>query len=176
MLGTEQERWLDSALQGSPARWNLIAQGTPFVTMVQGSAEAPRLYSDGWAGYPAAQQRLLEALARHKVTNPVILSGDIHSFLIAEIRNARGTPVAVELITSSIANDSKDRSALLPMNPQVRFYDWKHSGYIRCDVTPERLRADIVGIEDMHDPRTPRSVLASFAIDAGSAVPRRIAG
>jgi len=176
MLGAEQERWLDSALQGSPARWNLIAQGTPFVTLVQGSAEAPRLYSDGWAGYPAAQQRLLDALARHKVTNPVILSGDIHSFLVSEIRNARGTPVAVELITSSIANDAKDRSALLPMNPQVRFYDWKHSGYIRCDVTPERLRADIVGIEDMHDPRTPRSILASYEIAAGSSEPRRIAG
>jgi len=176
MLGMEQERWFDAALKDSRARWNLIAQGTPFASLDQGSAQAPLVYSDAWPGYPAAQQRLLEALARNKVSNPVILSGDVHAFFVNEVRNPRGSAVAVELITSSIANNNKDLSALLPQNPHVRFHDGKHSGYVRCEVTPGQLRADLVAIEDMHDPRTPRSVLASYAIDAGSSVPRRITG
>jgi alkaline phosphatase D len=175
MLGSEQERWLDGALEASEAQWNVIAQGTPFNTIVQGSAEAPRVFSDGWAGYPAAQQRLLESLGRHKVANPVLMSGDLHAFFVNEIRNARGSPVAVELITSSIANNNTDVSAVLPLNPQIRFHDGRHSGYIRCEVTRERLRADMVAIEDMRDPRTPRSVLASYEIPAGSSQPRRIA-
>jgi alkaline phosphatase D len=176
MLGTEQERWLERALQDSRAEWNLIAQGTPFVGIAGQSPIGPTAFSDGWAGYPAARQRLLEALASHKTSNPVVLSGDLHAFYVNEVRNSRGSPVAVELITSSIANNNKDLSALLPQNPQILFHDGRHSGYVRCEVTRERLRADLVAIEDMRNPRTPRSVLATYEIPAGSPEPRRIDG
>jgi len=174
MLGAEQERWLDGALSTSRARWNIFGQGTPFAGILEGTPEAPTTYSDGWPGYPAARQRLLDALARHRVANPVILSGDPHAFFVNEVRNARGASVAVEMITSSIANNNKDKSKTLPRNPHIRFHDGTHSGYILCEATPERMRADMVAIEDMHDPRTPRSVLASYEIAAGSSQPRRL--
>jgi len=174
MLGSEQERWLDGALSSSRARWNLFAQGTPFAGILEGPPEAPTTFSDGWPGYPAARQRLLDALARHRVANPVILSGDPHAFFVNEVRNARGASVAVEMITTSIANNNKDKSKTLPTNPHIRFHDGTHSGYILCEATPGRMRADMVAIEDMRDPRTPRSVLASYEIVAGSSQPRRL--
>jgi alkaline phosphatase D len=174
MLGAEQERWLDGALAASRARWNLLALGTPFATIVEGTPEAPLVYSDGWGGYPLAQRRLIDALGRHKVANPVMLTGDLHAFFVNEVRTDRDRPVAAELVTTSIANNNTDKSKVLHLNPQILYHDSTHSGYLRCELTPGRLRADLVAIEDMHDPRTPRRVLASFEVAAGDPRPRKL--
>jgi len=174
MLGAAQEQWLDEALASSSATWNLLAQSTPFAPLFEGTAEAPLVYSDGWSGYPAAQQRLIEALVRHKVANPVVLSGDLHAFFVNEVRGGRDRPVAVELVTSSIANNNTDKTGVMSLNPHIHFHDGTHSGYVLCEATPGRTRADLVAIEDMRDPRTPRMVLASYEIAAGDARPRRL--
>jgi alkaline phosphatase D len=174
ILGTEQESWLDRQLGSSRARWNVIAQGTPFAPIFEGTSEAPLIYSDGWSGYPAGQQRLIGALARHKVANPVMLTGDVHAFFVSEVRNSRDTPVAVEFMTSSIANNNSDKSKVLPLNPHILYHDGTHSGYLLCEATPTRTRADLVAIDDMHDPRTPRRVLASFEVTDGDPRPRRL--
>jgi alkaline phosphatase D len=174
MLGAGQEDWLDAELAASRAQWNVLAQGAPFAPIFEGTAEAPVVNSDDWSGYPAAKARLLASLARHKVANPLMVAGDLHAFYVSEVRNGRDQPVAVELITSSIANNNTDNSRWLHLNPHIQFHDGTHSGYLLCDVTPARARADAVAIEDMRDPRTPRRVLVSFEIDAGSSMPRRL--
>jgi alkaline phosphatase D len=174
MLGAAQEQWLDGALASSKATWNLLAQGTPFAPIFEGTAEAPLIYSDGWSGYPAAQQRLTDALARHKVANPVVLTGDLHAFFVSEVRTGRDRPVAVELVTSSIANNNTDKTTFMSLNPHIHFHDGTHSGYVRCEATPQRTRADLVAIENMRDPRTPRTVLASYEIASGDPRPRRL--
>ena len=43
---------------------------------------------------------------------------------------------------------------MLPLNPGAKFHDGKHNGYVRCELTPETLRADIVTIADRADPRS----------------------
>ena len=174
MLGGEQEEWLDEALASSGATWNLLAQGTPFAPIFEGTKEAPLVYSDGWSAYPAAQQRLIDALVRHKVANPMVLTGDLHAFFVSEVRDGRDRPVAIELVTSSIANNNTDKTRVMPLNPHIHFHDGTHSGYVLCEATPGRTRADLVAIGDMRDPRTPRSVLASFEIAAGDPQPRRL--
>jgi alkaline phosphatase D len=172
MLGTEQERWLDGALAASGATWNFLAQGTPFAPIFEGTREAPLIFSDGWSAYPAAKRRLLESLARHEVANPVVLSGDLHAFFVNEVNDERGRTVATELVTTSACNNNTDKTGVLPLNPHIRFHDGTHSGYMRCEVTPQRTRADMVAIEDMRDPRTPRRVLATFDIVNGDPRPR----
>ncbi len=167
MLGAEQERWLDGTLEASRARWNLLTQTTFFSGLMEGSAQSPELFTEAWVGYPAARQRVLESLARHKVSNPVVLSGDIHAFFLAEVEDSRRRPVAVELVTSSIANSNTDKSAELPLNPHVKYHDGTHSGYIRCELTPDRLQADYVGIADIRDPTSGRATLASFEVQSG---------
>jgi len=176
VLGEEQERWLDDALAGSGAAWNLLAQNVMLMTIAEGTMDSPRHYSDAWAGYPPARERLFASLARHRASNPVILTGDIHSFWVNEVANAAGRPVAVELVASSIATSTYDKSAVLPLNPGAKFHDGLHNGYVRCELGRERLQADIVTIDERADPRSGRQVAASFEIRAGDPHARRIAG
>jgi alkaline phosphatase D len=174
MLGEEQERWLDESLASTAAAWNVFAQNVMMMTVAEGTAESPRHYSDAWAGYPRARERLFDSVLEHGARNPVVLTGDIHSFWVNELANASGKPVATELVTSSIAARTADKSEFLPLNPGARFHDGEHSGYVRCDLTPEALRADIVAIENREDPQSPRNIAASFDIRSGTPQVHRI--
>lgn len=176
MLGAAQEKWLDGSLASSRAQWNVLAQGVLLAGLMEGTPQAPRIFTDAWIGYPVAQQRLLESLARSKAANPVVLTGDIHSFFANEVENARGTPVAVELVTSSVATNNSDKSQLLAQNPHAKFHDGKHSGYLRCEATAERLRADFVAVDDIRDARSARQVLATFEVNNGAPRLVRIGG
>jgi alkaline phosphatase D len=137
------------------------------MTVAEGTAESPRHYSDAWAGYPPARERLFAALARHGAANPVVLTGDIHSFWVNDLANAAGRPVGVELVASSISTSTYDKSAVLPLNPGTKFHDGRHNGYVRCELSRERLRAEIVTIADRADPRSPASVAAIFEVRSG---------
>ncbi len=174
MLGAAQEAWLDGALSASSAKWNILMQTVMFTTVMEGSHDDPRIFTDAWAGYPPARERLLASLRRHKVANPLVLTGDIHSFWVNEIKDAAGRDAAVELATSSIATNTTDKSAVLSLNPQVKFHEGKHCGYIRCELDDKRARVDVVGIGDRRDPRTERQVLATFEVTDGKSVTRRI--
>ncbi len=175
VLGDAQEGWLDAALAESGAAWNVLAQNVMMMTVAEGSVDSPRHYSDAWAGYPPARERLYSALSKHRTTNPVVLTGDIHSFWANELENAAGRPVGVELAASSIATSTYDKSAVLPLNSGAKFHDGLHNGYVRCELGRERLQADIVTIDDREDPRSGRQVAASFEIRAGEPRLRRIA-
>jgi alkaline phosphatase D len=175
VLGEAQERWLDGALGESRAAWNLLAQNVMVTTIAEGTAESPRHYSDAWAGYPPARERLFGALAKHGAANPVVLTGDIHSFWVNDLANAAGRPAGVELVTSSIATSTYDKSSVLALNPGVKFHDGAHNGYVRCELTRDSLRADIVTIADRADPRSVAGVAASFEIRSGEPHARRVA-
>jgi alkaline phosphatase D len=175
VLGEAQERWLEGALEDSSAAWNVLAQNVMVMTVAEGTAESPRHYSDAWAGYPPARERLYAALAKHRSANPVVLTGDIHSFWVNDLANAAGQAVGVELVASSIATSTYDKSAHQPLNPGAKFHDGKHNGYVRCELTRKRLRADIVTIADREDPRSAAGVAASFEIRSGDAHAHRFA-
>ena len=78
-----------------------------------------RFWTDGWDGYPAARQRLLDTLRASGAANPIVLSGDVHTFYAAELRRdptgpARaGNPVvAREVLTRFHRYNSEDAAAL----------------------------------------------------------------
>jgi alkaline phosphatase D len=174
VLGDAQERWLAGTLGESAAAWNVLAQNVMVMTVAEGSAESQRHYSDAWAGYPPARERLYAALAQHRTANPVVLTGDIHSFWVNELANAAGRSVGVELVTSSIATSTYDKSAVVPLNPGAKFHDGQHNGYIRCALRRDVLRADIVTIADREDPRSAVDVSATFEIRSGDPRAHRV--
>ncbi len=176
VLGAEQEKWLDESLASSRAAWNVLAQNVMVMTVAEGSPEAPRFHSDAWAGYPPARERFLASILKSKAANPVVLTGDIHSFWANELANAAGRPVGIELVTSSIATNTYDKSAFMALNPGARWHDGKHNGYVRCELTRERLRTEVVAIDDLEDSRSGRKVLATFETRAGEPRLRRLAG
>ena len=175
VLGEAQERWLYGALADSAAAWNLLAQNVMMMTVAEGTAESPRHYSDAWAGYPPARERLFATLAKHGAANPVVLTGDIHSFWVNDLVNAAGAAVGVELVASSIATSTYDKSAVLPLNPRTVFHDGQHNGYVRCELTRDSLRADFVTIADRADPRSSAGVGASFEVRSGDPHAHRVA-
>ncbi|GAA1722825.1 alkaline phosphatase D family protein [Brachybacterium phenoliresistens] len=100
ILGAEQEEWADQRLVQSPATWNLLANGVVLTPISEDR-------TDMWDGYPAARRRLLQAMA--EAGNAVMLTGDIHKHVAAELRADAADPdaqtIGVELVCTSVASD-----------------------------------------------------------------------
>jgi alkaline phosphatase D len=175
MLGSEQERWLEQGLKANTVPWALLAQGTPFSQINQGSAEAPQYAADGWTGYPAARRRLLDSLQRTRTVNPVILGGDIHAFLVGDVGAVPEQPdsklVASEFVTTSISSNPISAAALdkwRENGPRLRKVDGSHRGYIAFTLTPKQLRADLVEVEDVSQPDSPSRIGSCWVVEAGN--------
>ena len=80
--------------------------------------------------------------------------------------------VGTEFVGTSISSggdglDTRDSTAaLLVENPGVRFFNGQR-GYVRCDLTPERCRADYQVLEYVTRPGSPISTRASFVVENG---------
>ena len=180
LLGIDQERWLASSLESSSARWNLLAQQTLMAQADALAGPGERFYSDGWDGYPAARKRLLGHIASRKIKNPVVLGGDVHSFwandLAVDFDDAKSPTVASELITTSITSRPPPEERIQTAkaeNPRIHFATGTRRGYLRLEITPARLLADLRAVDDVTDPRTSCTTLASFAVEDGRPGPQR---
>ncbi|GAA4603187.1 alkaline phosphatase D [Actinoplanes octamycinicus] len=145
LLGAPQRDWLLDKLGRSEARWNLLAQQVMMAECRYGGP-ANRLDMDKWDGYAADRERILALAARMPGT--VALSGDIHYNYAADLRLRPDRPaVAVELVGTSITSggDGSESTPQLDMqlkhNPHLRLANAQR-GYVRCELTRDRLRAD----------------------------------
>jgi len=178
MLGERQESWLHAALGESRARWNLLAQGTVMAHMDEDPGSGRTYWTDAWNGYPAARARLLDVLAERRAANPavgipVVLSGDIHAFMVSQVNRVADdldSPViASELVTTSISSQALSQKTLdgwQAGNPNVLFATSEHRGYLRLDISRDRVQADLVAMHSVKEPRSDGSVLRSFVIEA----------
>ncbi len=176
MLGGQQERWLQSGLGEHNARWNLLAQQTVFTHIDQQPGPKTGFWNDGWTGYPAARQRLLDFIRVEKVSNPVVLSGDIHAFLANDIYADAGRPesgiLATELVTSSVSTPGPPQAsidALLPENPSIHLARSDVRGYTRLTINHEGLNAKFIGIRDTTKADSATYELAGYEISSGRA-------
>jgi alkaline phosphatase D len=175
MLGMQQERWLEEGLRQNGAPWTLLAQGTPFTHINQGTVEKPEYAADAWTGYPAARQRLIDSLQRTRTANPVILGGDIHAFLVGGVNAVPERPdsalVASEFVTTSISSNPLPQATLdkwLANGPNLRKVDGTHRGYVALTLSPKQLRVDLVQVEDVARPDSPSRIESSWVVEAGS--------
>ncbi len=175
MLGADQEAWLADTLGARRARWNLVAQQTLFAHFDQSGAEPRRYWADGWNGYPAARKRLIGTLTERRPSNPVILSGDIHAFLVNDVNLKPEDPaspiVAAELVTTSISSQGPPQAVVdswLPENPNVHLARSDTRGYLRLNITRERLRADLIAVDNIERADSGTHVLAAFDIADGA--------
>jgi alkaline phosphatase D len=175
MLGLRQENWLRDGLINHKAPWTLIAQGTVVSHLDEKSGAGSVYGTDAWNGYPAARQRLLQSLKQTGTTNPVILSGDLHAFMVGgvnEIPEQLESPlVASEFVATSITSDSRPQAQLdqwRAENPNLLLAAGEHRGYLALHIQRERLQVDLVAIDNRDDPNSGKHVLKSFVIEAGS--------
>lgn len=178
MLGRAQERWLDGALEGSRAGWNVVAQTTRMAQFDQKPGPGRAAWTDAWDGYPAARARLLASLK--KTANPVVIGGDIHAFLVAQLKedfdDPRSPTVASEFVGTSITSQGWPHERVLkflPDNPHVLLSESRYRGYTRVEVTPERWHADLRIMQTVQRPDAPCSTLASYVLESGRPVALR---
>ncbi len=116
VLGPTQKAWFKEVLTNSDARWKIWANSFPALTvrMDLGSIwfagiKDSCLGIDGWNGYPAERQELMEFIRDNGVANVVACAGDHHmhmaGLLVDKLEADAPTPVAVEFATAGISSE-----------------------------------------------------------------------
>jgi len=180
LLGRLQENWLETALELTPARWNILAQQTLMAQFDQLPGPGRRAWTDGWDGYPVYRKRLLDFIAAKKTPNPVAIGGDIHAFYVNDLKADFDKPaspvVASEFVGTSISSRGWPQERINPMlpdNPHVKLADSRYRGYVRVEITPQQWRADLRAMETVTKPDAPCNTLASFVVEDGRPGPKR---
>lgn len=178
MLGRTQRGWLSSQLLQSQSTWNVLAQQVMMGMVGLNKTGGEPMYSmDQWPGYAAERMALLRFLQERRITNPIVLTGDIHSNWVNELRvddrRIEEPLVATEFVTTSLSSGGNGVEApdglqqLLAANPCVKFHNGER-GYIRCEVTSQKWQADYVVVDDVLQPGGKSSVRRSFVVEAGN--------
>jgi alkaline phosphatase D len=194
MLGWRQEFWLARNLWRSRARWNVLAQSV--MVMQWNLVEAARLTAaaqigqlppqqqaaiqqalstltnvlnvDAWDGYRANRERLFHVLEALRPSNPVVLTGDIHSAwganLLEDFSDPSSDVIAAEFVSSSISStfggaDPRPTDfvvrASLADNPHIEFFNGLFRGYLLCDVNRHRWQTTYRAVGALADTENP---------------------
>ena len=177
MTGAKQEQWLFEKLDKSKARWNILAQQTMMGQFDFDPRPGIDVFNmDQWDGYVAARQRLLNYIERRRPNNPVVISGDIHSSWVHDLKldfsNPASETVATEFVGTSIASDFPASfiapvQAALVANPHTKFFDGANRGYVRCNVTRERWQSDFRAVSSITEPTATIRTIASYVVENG---------
>ena len=187
LLGARQEQWLERTLEdASGTVWQLIGQQVMVLPLTSPDLEPlldleresllpreqveayiaqskgnPPMLLDTWNGYPLAREDFLQSLSRH-ATNPVVLSGDLHTSLAGDLVLRGGSEVvAVELMTSSVTSPgfaeylpqrspTALRDATQDQNPSLRYMETTRRGWLRVRVSTDTCRAEWHLVNTVH--------------------------
>ncbi|MEO1996187.1 MAG: alkaline phosphatase D family protein [Planctomycetaceae bacterium] len=180
MLGDAQEKWLCKGLDASGARWNVLAQQVmmarpDFVYKPHKEGEIT-FCMDKWDGYHVPRTRLLQYLTDHQISNPVVLTGDVHcnwaNDLKVDFDRPESETVATEFVGTSISTkgDGSEgkavEEAVRGANPFVKFYN-SERGYVRCELTADEWRSDYQTVPYVTRPGAPCITRATFVVENG---------
>ncbi len=176
ITGQKQEQWLFQGLAKSQARWNILAQQ---VFMAQRDFEPgaeARLSMDAWDGYVGSRDRLFQFLQQSQPANPVVLTGDVHTNWVADLKadfnNPSSKTIGTEFVGTSISSggDGSDTNpnteAILAENPHIKFFN-NQRGYVRCELTPQRWQSDYRTVAAVTTLDAPITTRASFVVENG---------
>jgi alkaline phosphatase D len=180
IFGAEQEQWLASRLGKGGAAWSVIGQGTLFGPCNFAPPPDQLLWNDGWDGYPAARQRLVDTLRQSAAPNPVLLGGDVHENWVGNIKADYANPgsvnVGVEFCGTSITSRTSDAEHLqnrLACNPHFVYADAMHRGYGLAEFTPGKLDVQLRVLDDVTRRDARVATDARFIVEAGHPLVQR---
>lgn len=183
MLGARQEQWLFRGLAQSRSRWNLLANQVMLAPVDNKMGPEKQFSMDKWTGYIQSRNRLLDLLHRRRPSNPIVITGDIHTNWVADLKRdfyKEDSPVVgTEFVGTSITSggDGLDVQANTATrnaeNPHVKFFNAQR-GYARCTVTPDRWQTDYLVLEAVTTPDSPISTRASFVVENGQPGAKRL--
>jgi len=174
LLGQEQERWLFDGLAGTGARWNVIAQQTLMAQVDRAPGPGQSFWTDGWDGYPESRRRLLAFVAEKRVANPIVIGGDIHIFVVSDLRTDFDDPaapvVATEFTGTSITSQGLSPKALESWrvdNPHIKFADSARRGYTSVELSRKTCLTRLRAVKSVTDLDSPVSTLATWTVEDG---------
>lgn len=178
ILGAPQREWLFGELGKSRATWNVLAQQVMMARVDRFKGEEERCSMDQWPGYEVERQAVLNAFRDLKVSNPVVLTGDIHTHWANELTCMPGQPdsssVGSEFVCTSITSKGNGKGIpgylpdLTAENPCVKYHS-DHRGYVSCTIDSKVWRADFRTIDFVTRAGAELHTPASFVVESGRA-------
>ncbi|MEZ6045338.1 MAG: alkaline phosphatase D family protein [Planctomycetaceae bacterium] len=178
MLGDKQEWWLNKQLISNKSNWNVLAQQVMMAPIDRKPGEGEVYAVDQWAGYEVPRKRILKFLAERRISNPIVITGDIHSDWVNDLKvefdREEDPIVATEFVGTSISSGGngpavpKDIDKVYSDNPFLRYHN-QQRGYVLCEITPEVWRSDYQTVEYVDRPGGPVTTKASFVVENGKA-------
>ncbi len=176
MLGRKQENWLMSSLLQSPSTWNVLAQQVMMAPLNRGEGENRRYSMDQWPGYEVSRRRLLQFFHDRKISNPVVLTGDIHlnwvNDLQLDFQDPNSPLVGTELVGTAMTSGGNGGNVIpeyeraAAQNDFVRWYN-SNRGYVSCELTPSTWTTHFQTTPFVDKPDSPLITKATFVIEQG---------
>jgi alkaline phosphatase D len=175
IMGAAQERWLIDGLGTSAARWQLLANQVMMAPLDTQVGPEQKLSMDTWNGYPISRERVLQAVAKRARNRTIVITGDIHSNWVSELKASflqpRAPTVAAEFIGTSISSggdgsDSGVASAVLAENPHIKWHNARR-GYVSCSVTPNEWRVAYRIVPFVSKPDAPVQTATQWMVKNG---------
>lgn len=176
LLGADQEKWMFDSLKQSPATWNVLAQQVMMAPADRTPGEEVKISMDQWSGYDANRTKVLKYLGDSEISNPVVLTGDIHSNWVNDLqvdfKDENSPIVGSEFVGTSISSGgdgaavSDYSDAMVSENPFVKLHNMQR-GYVSCELTPEKWTASYRVLDYVSKPGAPRKTLAEFVVENG---------
>lgn len=186
LIGEAQEAWLAGTLAESArrgARWPILGQQVMFAP--QSPAGQPTSNADSWDGYRAARDRVFDAVERARLSNFVVLTGDVHSSWAYDLprhpyeaydRSTGRGSVGVEIAGTSITSPSNvgagpDGDGMIgrirAARPHLHYVDGRYRGYVIVDISPERLQADFFAVDTIEERAAGQRFVKGFVCETG---------
>ncbi|MEI7466213.1 MAG: alkaline phosphatase D family protein, partial [Burkholderiales bacterium] len=175
LLGAEQERWLAEGWD-SRRPWNLLAQQTLMArhSWTDTADGGGTYWTDGWDGYPLSRNRLLGTVAERRVPGVVVLGGDMHANVVADLKADFDRPesptVATEFCGTSISSHGMPQELLdmaRPFNPHIQFSRSTQRGCMLFTLEAKQLQVALRVVDNAKDPASAVRTGASFVVESG---------
>jgi alkaline phosphatase D len=177
MLGPAQERWLTTGLKSSTARWQVLANPVMLAPYDDLAGDQQRVSMDQWSGFPAARTRLLNAIATSAPNRTVVLTGDIHTNWVNELRpdfrRAERPAIAAEFVGTSISSGGDGSDTTVLSTPERRaenpLVKWQQNrrGYMRCTVDADTWTTEYRTVAYVSRPDAPVETPTTWRVTRG---------
>ncbi|MEP7085070.1 MAG: alkaline phosphatase D family protein, partial [Betaproteobacteria bacterium] len=155
--------------------WSIVAQPTLMAEADRKTGAERGYWMDGWDGYPAARNRLLDELATQPNANALVISGDVHAFWAADLRREvpaqRERIVATEFVGGAITSQGPSAASVataLAKNPHLKYGRGDKRGYALMTLDRKRCAVDLQAVEDEKILASAVRTLTRFTVDSGN--------
>lgn len=177
LLSNLQYSWLTDELEASKATWHIMANQKLFSNWAVDHVTIPLPFGNGvvadpgaWDGFPAERERLLTFLRDQNINNNIVISGDIHLSIAADLvvspkdsleyntETSEGA-IGVEFVPGSISRGNVDEALSTELtdgfldivgnlsfngNPHHEYLELTQHGYGLLQITRDSTAAQFI--------------------------------